>query len=165
MSDKKNRLMGIDEMLSASTPDLGCYFDGKKPFVSECDSGDGIERTYEQCQAWAKHLGCSVRKPANDELFVDIDSEEAYKQFFHVWPLVKRHFAYHYVMTPSKSGLPKRHAVVRLVRKDHSLLEKIALQAALGSDGRREVISVVRAVKGEENVVVFFEPVEQEGKK
>ena len=136
----------------------GCYSDGKVNFVSEPDSGDGIVRTFDQCKEWANWLDCDIRLPADNELFVDIDSEDAWKQFEHVWPVMKKHYAMRYKSTPSRSGLPKRHVVITLASDKHTLLEKIAMQAALGSDGRRETISIVRALAREDNVVVFFEP-------
>lgn len=127
-------------------------------FVSEPESGDGIMRTFEQCTEWAEWMGCDLRLPESNELFVDLDSEEAYSHFKHVWPIAKRHFAISYKESASKSGLPKRHIVVRLDKDTYTLTEKLVLQAALGSDGRREVMSLVRCMAREENVVVFFEP-------
>lgn len=137
------------------------------PWVPDPDSGDGIIRTDEQMQAWAEILGCTFRVATETELFVDLDSEAAWATFQHVFPVVREHFCgspftasnwqRHCVVTPSKSGLPKRHVVVRLATPQ-PLLVRIALQAALGSDGRRETISILRALRNEPNVVVFFEP-------
>ena len=138
------------------------------PRVPDPDSGDGVVRTDEQMKAWAEVLGCDYRLAKENELFVDIDSETAWKLFEHVFPVVGKHFCspplpkdwkMNCVVTPSKSGLPKRHVVVKLAQAQ-PLLVRIALQAALGSDGRREAISTLRATQGEPNVVVFFEPKE-----
>lgn len=148
----------------------GCFGGGgEAAVISECDSGDGIVRTDEQMKVWAEHLDCDFQVAGEDELFIDIDSPEALAQFDHVWPVVQRQFGVSYTsaepgirVTPSKSGGEKRHIRVKL-GQSQPLLARIALQAALGSDGRREAISVLRALRGEENVVVFFEPKGEKG--
>lgn len=146
----------------------GCFGGGgEAAVISECDSGDGIVRTDEQMRAWAEHLDCDFQVAGEDELFIDIDSPEALAQFEHVWPMVGKHFGISFiskkpgvVVTPSKSGGEKKHIRVKL-GQSQPLLARIALQAALGSDGRREGISILRALRGEPNVVVFFEPKER----
>lgn len=158
----------MDLVASFDAPTLaqGCFGGGGEPAViSEYDSGDGIVRTDEQMRAWAEHLDCDFQVAGEDELFIDIDSNQALIQFDHVWPVVGKHFGTSFiskepgvVITPSKSGGEKRHIRVKL-GQPQPLLARIALQAALGSDGRREAISVLRALRGEENVVVFFEPI------
>ncbi len=163
LTDEETRFLMESFNTGSEDQKQGCHFSEGKPFISECDSGDGIVRTDEQMRAFAKHLGLDLRVATDRELFVDIDSEEDWKRFEHAFPVVGKQFCsgrkwqFDCTVTPSKSGLPKRHVVVRLAAPQ-PLLVRIALQAALGSDGRREGISVLRAQRGEENVVVFFEP-------
>lgn len=120
------------------------------------DSGDGVLRDDEKMREVAKALGCRIDVASDLELFVDLDSEAAYEQFKATWPIVAEHFASSYVVDPSKSGLPKRHVRAILI-EPLSELARIALQAALGSDGKREALSVVRSLKCEPNVIIFFE--------
>jgi hypothetical protein len=58
--------------------------------------------------------------------------------------------------TPSRSGLPKRHLIVRLNRPV-SNAERIALQAALGSDPVREILGIVRVQHNDPHPTLFLE--------
>ncbi len=127
--------------------------------VPDVSSGDGIVRTFEQCTKWAEKENCTLRVASEDELFIDIDTEEQYSIFCKMagWYDSQHIIFYKWKVTPSKGGLPHRHIVVKL-RQPASLLERVAMQATLGSDPMREAISIKRAKDGEENVVIFFEP-------
>jgi len=129
--------------------------------VPEVWSGDGVIRTNEQMEEWAKIEGCRVEVADSRTLFIDIDSNAAYTVFVDNIYLADRIFGIdkrksNWVCTPSKSGGEKRHIRVKLFR-EFSLVERILLQACLGSDLKRELISLKRAMDGEDNVVVFFE--------
>jgi hypothetical protein len=50
---------------------------------------------------------------------------------------------------PSKSGLPHRHVVVASPRNMLSPAKRIALQAILGSDPLREMLSMFRYLNGD----------------
>ena len=100
--------------------------------------------------------------PNENELFLDIDTDEDYKIFlFHRTLLGERFFAYpEYECIPSSSGLPHRHIIVTLpfkVTQD----QRIALQAALGSDRKRELLSICESIDAEcenhETPVTLFE--------
>ncbi len=128
------------------------------PLVPDASSGDGIIRTSEQCREWAETLNCDLREAKANELFVDIDSEHQFGIFCVNVAVLKKHWkVVTWISSPSKQGLPHRHVVVRMA-EDLDLLTRIALQAALGSDPMRELLSIRRALNGEENVVIFFEP-------
>lgn len=136
----------------------GAYLDEKgKPFVAEIWSGDGILRTEEQCRAWADHLGCEVRYPTPSQLFVDIDNEQSWAMFQMVWGKLRRHlFSLSsckcfpgYTVSPSKSGGDRRHVVVEM-GMELSEEVRIGLQAVLGSDPMREMISLVRNLRNGE---------------
>lgn len=135
------------------------FIESTGEFVEVPQSDDGKIRTDEQMKAWADANGCDYRVAGESELFIDIDSDVDFARFQHVWPIFAEHFGdkSQPVITPSKSGGEKRHVVVGL-KSPQPLLVRIALQAAMESDGRREAISVLRALAGEPNVVVFFEP-------
>jgi hypothetical protein len=134
--------------LSTITPDI---------FVPDASSGDGIIRTHEQCCEWARKLACTCKYAEPDELFIDIDTDRQFALFDAQVKLLKKHFWFKSVTTtPSKQGLPHRHIVVKMARA-YDLMTRIALQACLGSDPMRELLSAKRAHEGEDNVVIFFE--------
>lgn len=59
----------------------------------------------------------------------------------------------------SKSGMPHRHATVTFER-DLSPVERIGLQACLGSDRKREILSLLRVWSGTKRPpTCFFEPI------
>lgn len=127
------------------------------PVVPDASSGDGILRTKEQCAAWAQSVGCICVEASDKELFVDLDSDEQFKKFNEQIGLLKKHFYFLSVdIQPSKSGLPHRHVKIQMAQA-YPLLVRIALQACLGSDLTRELLSVRRALDLEDNVVIFFE--------
>lgn len=108
----------------------------------------------------AAALGCTVVYPSHNQLQLDIDTEEQDRQFRELLDtetILPRDakVAGH----PSKSGKPHYHITLTLPNSNFTELERIALQLALGSDPKREIISAIRLLKGEENVTRFFEPI------
>lgn len=101
--------------------------------------------------------GFDVCYPENNELFIDLDTEEQYQVFLKQWEsLMRFEYDWTYKVSPSKSGLPRRH-----IRVDTDIelsdAERIAWQAALGSDILRELLSLVRLDKQEINPTIFIE--------
>jgi len=95
--------------------------------------------------------------PEPYDLFVDIDNEAAYKQFDKGMDFVIKHFNGRIIKnTPSRSGLPKRHIIVRLGGHVADA-ERIALQAALGSDPVREILGIVRVQHKDPHPTLFLE--------
>lgn len=111
--------------------------------------------------------GQVVRIPEEDELFLDLDTEEQYAQFGVQVAMLNRLLAQaapeapaFFVLAeerPSRRGLPHRHVVVRCARDLQSPLERVLLQAVLGSDPKREALDWVRIVTGSHTPSVFFE--------
>lgn len=101
--------------------------------------------------------------PADDELQIDIDSEEDYARFKLAWECVQRNWAafgeFSFFEKESKSGLPCRHITVKVPFKLDPW-QRIALQAALGSDQIRELLSATRLIKGDIHPTMFVEPKE-----
>ena len=62
-----------------------------------------------------------------------------------------------YLVRPSPSGRPGRHHVVVTMPRPVSPMERIALQAILGSDPIREMLSWFRIERGIEEPTIFFE--------
>jgi hypothetical protein len=140
----------FDDLFGTIDQTVGC---------PDASSGDGIMRTNEQMKEFADQCGCTYREAKDNELFIDLDTEHAYRLYKMVLPLLAKHFPFKdQKITPSKQGLPHRHVVITL-SQDYSVITRIGLQASLGSDPLRELLSLRRVENGEENVVVFFEKI------
>lgn len=102
--------------------------------------------------------GYEVRFPEKNQLFIDIDTEAQYDTFLKMVQVLTNNNRgiVKIEVSPSKSGLPKQHAVVTL---DCGLtgLERVTLQACLGSDPVREYLSYVRILRGVETPTIFQE--------
>ena len=135
------------------SPDMSAINSG----VPDVSSGDGVIRTYTQCCEWADKIDCNVLVAKDNQLFIDIDTEYQYE----IFKQQMRRFKYKFTcrdlkITPSRQGLPHRHIVV-LLDRNYPLITRIAMQSCLGSDPIRELISLYRAEKGDDNVVLLFE--------
>ena len=106
----------------------------------------------------AARLGMDLVIPKPDEIFVDLDCEDArcifesrLVIFCKLWDGVS------YCITPSSSP-GHYHAIVTVPElaplSDH---ERIALQAALGSDCFREMLAIFHGRAGYQYTLVFFE--------
>lgn len=104
--------------------------------------------------------GFVIVLPKPNELQIDIDTDEQFDNFIRAseslamnWWLetpcvVETH--------PSKSGLPSRHITITLPF-DVDPWQRIALQASLGSDPMRELLSSIRLMKGDVAPTLFVE--------
>jgi hypothetical protein len=115
------------------------------------------ENNLEHCKEKAAKLGLEVKIANDKQLFIDIDTEHNWDQFSHQIELLKTKMTIESMtVTPSKDGLPHRHVVIEMPF-ELPPIGRVALQACLGSDPTRELLSTFRAIKGEEGVSVFFE--------
>jgi hypothetical protein len=107
--------------------------------------------------AFAEKNDMFVVYPTDKQLFIDIDSDQAYELFLNQLQLLKKiESPIDYTETVSKSGLPHRHIVVNLVNpKD--IGTRVALQASMGSDRRCELLRLVRIHDGDPNPILFLE--------
>ena len=104
----------------------------------------------------ADENGQIVVYPAKNECQLDIDSEEHLKRYKErlsklrdYFPMVKAK------QTPSRQ---KGHYHVTLqFSRDLTMWQRIALQAVLGSDERRELLNCIRALNGDKNPTRLFE--------
>ena len=113
----------------------------------------------------AKREGLTVHLPDDNELFIDIDSDEDlahYEEMMEVLrsigcsvtPAIEVDSV---VRSRSKSG-KGWHIRVRF-EQDVTPMERIAFQAALGSDRKRELLSILRIRLGVDRPpTIFFEP-------
>ena len=106
--------------------------------------------------------GFKVIFPGPDELFLDIDSEEAYDRYrsmyFLLSSLLQPHDGLRSLETVSKSGLPKRHIRITLPG-EMTMEQRFIFQLALGSDPARELMNYASYLNGEQHPSIFVEPV------
>jgi hypothetical protein len=115
--------------------------------------------------AYAKAKGFQVVTPEDDELQLDIDGPEALA----VYHKNKLKFEMHIgkilneTIVPSRSGDPdKVHITLKAEAiRCHDVCERIAMQAFLGSDPTRELLSYIRWVNDDPNPTLFYEKAEQ----
>ena len=111
--------------------------------------------------AQAASKGCVVLVPEPDELFVDLDTEHAVKCFARGLEIIAScnpGLVIASNVRPSPSGILFRsHGFVRLSRPVKDDVERILLQAMLGSDPIREILSWRRIQLGIDEPTVFFE--------
>jgi hypothetical protein len=107
----------------------------------------------------ARKEGWRVVVPTAFELLVDIDSDADYVRFTQAYYLMATlGMVSGYSVRPSKSGGERRHITVKVPLKI-TPLERIALQAILGSDWKRELFSLDRLNRGDAVPTLFFEKV------
>jgi hypothetical protein len=127
------------------------------------DPYDGfLHRTRADAEKIASLKGCTVREPAPDQLFLDIDSEEQAARCRRLIATMDRTglIADRPRWSPSPSGEPGHyHVVVDLSRNVVDMRERILLQALLGSDPMRELLSWRRLEDGapDDAISLFFE--------
>lgn len=115
-----------------------------------------IDLTFKEQQVKASEAGCTIKLPKSNELFLDIDNVEDFAFFKkHITDLGDLVQTWNF--TESKSGKGHYHIIVTLNRKVKSLTERVLLQAVLGSDRVRELISWRRLDSGNRKATVFFE--------
>ncbi|MFA5583823.1 MAG: hypothetical protein WDA09_06375 [Bacteriovoracaceae bacterium] len=120
--------------------------------------------------------GYEVKYSEQNELQLDIDTEEQYEWFLLMFKKLKSYDKFAssiYEETISSGGYPRRHIYVRLYQKDKSrknaqipytltISSRIALQAVLGSDPMREFLSFIRYVHGDKNPILLCEKREEQ---
>jgi hypothetical protein len=89
---------------------------------------------------------------------LDLDTWEARARMLYMLPCLKKHFGGATIVDSYRSRSGKGwHYVIRL-GVDLEPVERIALQAALGSDGFRELLSIASVQNGVEHPSMLFKP-------
>ena len=110
------------------------------------------------CEEIAAQRRQVVVVPRDDELQIDIDSEEAWVEFNRRLLILFSDHDFRMTVSPSRSGLPKRHVTLVFPGCIFSNPSRIMLQAALGDDPMRVVLSARRDwVRGETYPSKLFE--------
>jgi hypothetical protein len=117
-----------------------------------------LARSYETACKTAAEKGLRVVVAKAHQLFIDIDDNDSIARFALGWPIVAEMFpgATHST-TPSPSGKPGHLHVTVTLPKTVEEMTAVALQAALGSDPKREALTVQRLLEGQSNARLFFE--------
>lgn len=115
--------------------------------------------TREAAIAAATARGCIVIEPNECELFIDIDDEASATHCIAGINRIKARIKdIDYRMSPSPSGSPGRfHIVVTVPGRVFTPIERVAWQAALGSDRMRELNSLCDILDGDPLPTIFFE--------
>jgi TPP-dependent indolepyruvate ferredoxin oxidoreductase alpha subunit len=116
------------------------------------------ETNIDAVRRWAEENQLDVVFPQPDELFLDIDDYSSVLVYEENKDLVEQsHGILGVTVRESRSGHGKKHYVVKLNRSV-TVVERIALQAILGSDRRHEAQSLRRHIlDGEIAPTLFFE--------
>ena len=103
--------------------------------------------------------GLEVVYPAANELQIDIDNEHSYRLLSNQLYIMNKFVGiYNYTEKPSKSGEPgKMHITLVFQDRTFTTLERIGLQAMLGSDRVRELLSYVQNLNGDAHPTLFLE--------
>lgn len=118
--------------------------------------------TMEQIESQAASVGCEVLVSKGNELQFDLDSAEAAERFdayFRNKLSMRWSNLPPFEMWNSRSG--NKHAVVTLPQ-DLTIPERIALQAAGGSDAGREFASLTCYWDGSPHPILLFKPIAKE---
>lgn len=108
--------------------------------------------------AEAQANGLYVRWPGKRELLIDIDSCEGKATFEKNFKILDQYFLGMVVKRePSRSGDDCHEHITVGLPLAVSPIERIALQAALGSDPTRELLSYGRYIDGDPHPTLFFE--------
>ena len=128
--------------------------------VVESDPNETRKMFIERCLK----KGLTIKIPAANELQIDIDCEAHYEQYKRSSAIFFREVQAQYGPSSfeieehfSKSGPPRRHITIKLPWDITTSWERIAWQAALGSDSVRELLSAVRYSRDDEVPTLFAE--------
>jgi hypothetical protein len=102
--------------------------------------------------------GFVVLEPDEEELLIDCDTEEHFKMFLEQLTILERNLGLEipYKDWESRGGPPGKHISV-LMPFQLSPQERIAWQAALGSDPKRELLSLIRLRNGDALPTILVE--------
>lgn len=104
--------------------------------------------------------GLEVVYPKDNQLQIDIDNQHSYSLLQNMLCIVNKFIGpSNYEEKPSKSGNPHKFHVT-LTFEDHvkfTGIERLALQAMLGSDRVRELLGYVQEKNGDPHPVLFLE--------
>lgn len=105
----------------------------------------------------AKTSGLVPVFPGPNQLQIDIDNDVQFAVYKKNKDIVHQYWGIvHELIAPSKSGGERKHITLTL-KGPVGVLERIGLQAVLGSDLKREQFSLVRVLQNDAHPTLFFE--------
>jgi hypothetical protein len=120
----------------------------------------------EHVQEKARLNGCFLIAPKKNELFIDIDTAEQLARFYRrfgtgwiCWLVEPINF----VINPSPSARPDHFHIVVTMHSNVWNLTRIFWQWVLGSDPKREWMSLIRWFRLERTPTLFFERAPKDG--
>jgi hypothetical protein len=113
----------------------------------EKDEDSLYDMSDEAANKAATKKGLVVVYPKDNQIQIDIDSEEAYKEYR---ARFEKLFNDKIQTIPSSSGLPNRHIYITFYNRYTAFTaqERIHLQSVLGSDPMRELLDTKRLLEG-----------------
>lgn len=102
--------------------------------------------------------GFTIVRGNENTLLLDLDTAQAMKQFNSTYEMVDSKFGIlHQEFWTSKSGGERRHAKL-ILKTSLSAAERVALQAIMGSDPKREIFAVTKLGHGIAEPSMLFKP-------
>jgi hypothetical protein len=99
------------------------------------------ERINKDPDEYAKENGLRVVYPTAHTLLIDIDSDADLKVFKENLVVLQEHFEVKWSWSPSRRKAEGKHIIVKIEEEEFTFLERLGLQAMLGSDRKRELLS------------------------
>ncbi len=138
-------------------------------FTEEGENGTGLRASKAEVGVSehnvAKELAAKSKElvivaPTERQLFIDIDDESSARVFRAHIVLLNSFRPCSWVEAPSPSGKPWRLHITVNLESPITNLERLALQAMLGSDRLHELLSMRSHLAGDPPPTVFFEKLE-----
>lgn len=108
----------------------------------------------------AQMEGLDVVFPQDSALQIDIDNEHSYRLLQNQLLIMDKFVGpSNYTEKPSKSGAPWKLHITLTFDRTFTALERVGLQAMLGSDRVRELLSYVQLQNGDPHPTLFLEKV------
>lgn len=115
-----------------------------------------IAPNYDEASAKATADGFTVYRSEPSVLLLDLDTEASVKQYAKVRPVLEQTIT---VLEEERWASKSGNLHIRLVLEGNlEPLHRFALQAALGSDGVREALSIAYLLEGVEEPSLLFRP-------
>jgi hypothetical protein len=101
-------------------------------------------------------LGNQVIFPAPNELLIDIDSHSDQLIYEQNLKLLRERYEVEVVETVPSKSYGHLHVTLRIKGRDLTTLERLLLQACLGSDRKRELLGFYNHEDGDERPTLFI---------
>ena len=127
-------------------------------YKSAKDAFEGEIPTSAKAEARAKKEGFEIVYPTPFQLQIDIDDEHSYNVYKAMFPLIEKYYGVEEVSDEPSRGNKKNKRHVTITLKERiSRLERIALQACLGSDRVREFLGILQERNHDPHPTLLFE--------